>query len=210
MDLDGVLVNTVPLHFKAWKRMFLKYGRRFTFQDYKRKVDGILRLDGTRAILTNLNFGELKRAADLKQKYYLELINKKGVEVYKTSLDLIKELKLHHIKIAVISSSKNCSLILKKTGIYKEIDVKVDGNDIKRGKPNPQIFLVALKRLGFKKDECIVFEDASQGVEAAKRAGIFTIGVDRHRDPPRLKKSDIIIRDLSEIKYKELKGLLER
>lgn len=208
-DLDGVLVDTVPLHFKAWKKMFLEYGSRFTFQDYKKKVDGIPRLDGARAILREFSFKELKKAADRKQQYYLEYIDKQGVKLYKTSLGLIRELKAHGIKIGVISSSKNCNLLLKKTSLNKIIDTKVDGNDIKKGKPDPGIFLLALKRLRLKKDRCVVFEDASLGVEAAKRAGIFTIGVDRHRDPERLKKADIIVRDLQELNYAKLKEFLK-
>src|SRR3990167_2372078 len=113
-DLDGVLVNTVPAHFKAWKKMFSEYGRKFTFQDYKKKVDGIPRTDGARAVLYDLSPGELKKAADKKQKYYLDYINKEGVRVYTTSVRLLKDLKAHGIKIAVISASKNCGLILKK------------------------------------------------------------------------------------------------
>lgn len=209
-DLDGVLVTTVPLHFRAWKRMFGDYGRRFTFQEYKQKVDGIPRIDGARAILTHLSPEELKKAADKKQGYYLEYVRKEGVRVYQTSLGLIKELRAWKVKIAVISASKNCAFILKKTGLDKMIDARVDGNDIKKGKPDPEIFLRALKRLRLNKDECVVFEDASLGVLAAKRAGIFTLGVDRHRDPERLKKADVIISDLGKVSYRKLKGFLER
>lgn len=207
-DLDGVLVNTVPAHFKAWKKMFSEYGRKFTFKDYKKKVDGIPRMDGARAILRGLSPDELKKAADKKQKYYLDYIAKKGVMTYKTSAALLKDLKARGIKIAVISASKNCGLILKKTGIDKIIDAKVDGNDIKRGKPDPEVFLKALGKLGLKKYECAVFEDAYLGVEAAKTAGIFTVGIDRYNNPERLKKADVIVNDLREMKYGKLKEFL--
>lgn len=209
-DLDGVLVNTVPAHFKAWKRMFSMYGKGFTFQDYKRKVDGISRLDGARAVLKDLSSGELKKAADKKQGYYLGYIKEKGVKVYKSSFKLIKGLRLKGIKIAVISASKNCVLVLKKGGLYDKVDVIVDGYDIRKGKPDPEVFLTALKRMGLKKDECVVFEDAILGVESAKRAGIFTVGIDRHRDPERLRKADVIVRDLREINYNKLNTFLAR
>ena len=88
-DLDGVLVETVPLHFAAWKRMFAEYGIDFTFQDYKQKVDGIPRLDGARAILTELSDEELEKAATRKQKYYLEAIDSQDVPVHQDSIDLI-------------------------------------------------------------------------------------------------------------------------
>jgi beta-phosphoglucomutase len=209
-DLDGVLVDTVPLHFKAWKRMFGEYGKEFNFQDYKTKVDGIPRLDGARAILTDISQAELEKAAAKKQGYYLDFLKDEGVDVYQTSVDLIRELRSRGIKIAVISSSRNCHFILEKAGILKLIDAEVNGNDITKGKPNPQIFLMALERLGLGADECVVFEDAILGVEAAKRANITTVGVDRHRDPERLKKADLIVEDLSEVNFEKLNSMISK
>jgi len=209
-DLDGVLVNTVPLHFKAWKRMFNEYGKEFNFTDYKEKVDGIPRLDGARAILTDILEDKLKEAATKKQGYYLEFLKQEGVEVYQTSVELIKQLREKGVKIAVISSSRNCHFILEKVNLLKLIDTEVNGNDITKGKPDPQIFLMAMQQLNLNATECIVFEDAVLGVEAAKRGGIFAIGIDRHNDPERLKKADLIIKDLSEVDFNKLETLLQR
>ncbi|OIO37868.1 MAG: hypothetical protein AUJ75_03525 [Candidatus Omnitrophica bacterium CG1_02_49_10] len=207
-DLDGVLVNTVPAHFEAWKRMFGEYGVEFTFEDYEKKVDGIPRKDGARAILTDLGEDELEEAAAKKQGYYIKRIETEGVSVYETSKALIRQLKDNGVKVAVISASKNCALILKKAGYDGLWDAKIDGNDIAKGKPDPDMFLKALKRLGLDKSACIVFEDAVLGVEAAKNAGIFTVGIDRYGDPKRLGKADIIVKDLGEIDYAGLSGLL--
>ena len=71
-DLDGVIVNTVPLHFKAWKRMFSEFGKEFTMKDYEDKVDGIPRMDGARAVLTEVSEDELDKAAAKKQEYFLD------------------------------------------------------------------------------------------------------------------------------------------
>ena len=207
-DLDGVIVNTVPLHFKAWKEMFNEYGKSFSFQDYKNIVDGIPRVGGARAILTDLSDEEIKTACDKKQEYFLECLKTEGIEVYKTTISLIEELRSNNIKIAVISSSKNCPSILKKLDLYKLIDIEISGNDIAKGKPDPQIFLTARDRMGLESSECIVFEDASLGVEAAKRADIFTVGVDRHNDAGRLEKADLIVKDLGELNYHRLKTLI--
>jgi len=209
-DLDGVIVNTVPLHFKAWKRMFEEYGHSFTFDDYKAKVDGIPRTDGARAILTELSAEELEKAAAKKQEYFLEYLEKEEIiEVYKGTLDLIKELRGHKVKIAVISSSKNCPRILKKADMYKFIDVEINGNDITKGKPDPQIFLMAQEKLGLEVSECVVFEDAVLGVKAAKRGGFKTVGVDRHQDPERLHEADLVVNDLGELNYHKLTSLLK-
>lgn len=208
-DMDGVLVDTVPLHFKAWKKMFNGYGKEFNLEDYKSKVDGIPRLNGARAILTDLNSEELKKACDQKQEYFMGYLQTEGIDVYPTSVNLIKELKDNQIKIAVISSSRNCPYILKKTAIDKLIDVQISGGDITKGKPDPAIFLMARDKLGLRGEECIVFEDAHLGVEAAKRADIFTVGVDRHNDPECLAKADLIIKDLGEVDYNRLKTLIQ-
>jgi beta-phosphoglucomutase len=207
-DLDGVLVDTVPLHFKAWKRMFNEYGKGFTFQDYKQKVDGIPRMDGAKAILTDLSKDELEKAAARKQGYYLEFLRQEGVQVYQSSVDLILELKRNHVKIAVISSSKNCHLILEKANLLDLVDVEINGNDITKGKPDPQIFLMALERLGLTASECVVFEDAVLGVEAARHANIVTVGIDRHKDPDRLNKANLIVQDLSELDFARLSDLV--
>lgn len=203
-DLDGVVVDTVPLHFKAWKRMFGEYGKEFTFKDYKEKVDGIPRADGARAILTDLPEDKLKEACDKKQRYFLEYLKSSEIPVYETTISLIKELRANNVKVAIISSSKNCPYILSKINLYPLIDVEINGNDITKGKPDPQIFLMVSEHLGLEPGECIVFEDALLGVEAGKRAKMKCVGIDRHGDPDRLKKADFIVKDLSEINYEFL------
>lgn len=206
-DLDGVVVDTVPIHFRAWKRMFAEYGRKFTFQDYKEKVDGIPRIDGGRAILRDLSAQEIIKATDKKQRYFLEYLKKERIPVFKTTIKLIKELKNKGIKIAIISSSKNSPYILRKTGVIRFTDVVVDGNDITKGKPHPQIFLMAAEKMGLEQKSCVVFEDAVLGVKAAKKAKMFCVGVDRHNDLKRLKGADIIVKDLKEINYDKLISL---
>ncbi len=209
-DLDGVIVNTVPLHFKAWERMFTEYGQSFTFEDYKKKVDGIPRTDGARAILTDLTDDELKKACDKKQGYYLEYLKQDKVPLYPETIDLIRELRSKSIKVAVISSSKNTPYILDSIGLTDKIETKIDGNDITKGKPDPQIFLMAAEKLGLSPKTCVVFEDAVLGVEAAKRAGMFCVGIDRHNDPAGLKNADIIVKNLKEINYRQLKELFNK
>ncbi|NQU18994.1 beta-phosphoglucomutase family hydrolase [bacterium] len=203
-DLDGVIVDTVPIHFKAWKGMFSEYGRDFTFEDYKQKVDGIPRFDGAKAILTDLSGEDIKKACDKKQGYFLESIEKDEIPIHRSTIRLIEELKSRSIKIANISSSKNCKPILKKTGTTNLMDAIVDGNDITKGKPDPQIFLMAAERLGVVSSNCIVFEDAVLGVEAAKRAKMYCIGIDRYNSPDRLKEADIVVSDLKELDYNKL------
>jgi len=206
-DLDGVIVNTVPLHFKAWQRMFAEYGKEFDFEDYKEKVDGILRIDGARAILTDIDEAELKKAADKKQVYFLEYLNSEEISVYNDTVDLVKALKKEKIKRSVISSSKNCLPILKKVNLVELFDVILTGNDVTKGKPDPQVFFMAAEKMSVEPGSCVVFEDAVLGVEAGKRAGMKCVGVDRHGNPERLKKADLVVGDLGEVTVEKIKDL---
>lgn len=206
-DLDGVIVNTVPFHFKAWKRMFSEYGKDFTFEDYRHKVDGIPRLDGARAVLTGLSAGELEKAAVKKQGYYLELVSKDDVEVYHSTVGLIKELKAKDIKVAAASSSRNCRLILEKVGLAGLFDAIITGLDFKKGKPDPEIFLLAASKINILPSLAIVFEDAKLGVRAAKNGGMFCVGIAREGNAALLKGADITVSDLSEVDYAKLSFL---
>lgn len=208
-DLDGVLVDTVPIHYKAWKKMFSAYSRNFTFKEYKEKVDGIPRFDGARAILTEFSDEDIKTACDKKQAYFLEFVEKDEISTHKSTFRLIEKLRSHSIKIALISSSKNCKMILKKIGAAGLMDAIVDGNDITKGKPDPQIFLMAARELKVEPLDCIVFEDAVLGVEAAKRAGMLCVGIDRYAAPERLKQADIVVSDLAEVDYNKLTSLFK-
>lgn len=206
-DLDGVVVDTVPLHFKAWKRMFNEYGHEFDFDDYKAKVDGIPRYDGARAILTELPDDKLKEAADKKQVYFREALDAEEIPRYDTTIKLIADLQADGIKVAVISSSKNCPHILRKIGLFDRLGAVISGHDITKGKPDPQIFLMAAEKLGADPHDCVVFEDAVLGVEAAKRGEMKCVGIDRYDNPKRLAKADVVVKDAGEVTVNKLKEL---
>ncbi len=210
-DLDGVIVNTVPIHFQAWKKTFSEYGIDFTFDDYKTKVDGIPRYDGAKAILKDSSVAGIKEAAGRKQRYFLEFIEKEDIPVYTTSVDLIKEFKSYNKKIAIASSSRNCKRILQRVKIIHLADAIVDGNDIVvRGKPDPKIFHLAAQRLNLSSAECLVFEDAALGIEAAKNAKMRCIGIDRYNNPKRLAKANLVVKDLSKVDYKTIEELFKK
>lgn len=206
-DLDGVIVDTVPLHFKAWKKMFTEYSKEFSYDDYKQRVDGIPRIDGCRAILTGEGEDVIKKACDAKQVYYLQYLQQEGIDVYESTITLIKELISNNIKTAVISSSKNCPFILEKANLAGLFQARVSGDDITNGKPDPQIFLMAAEKLNVSPSESVVFEDATLGVEAAKRGGMVCVGIDRSNKPDLFEKADLVVKDLAEVDFKKLKNL---
>jgi beta-phosphoglucomutase len=206
-DLDGVIVNTVPFHFRAWKKMFQEYGHKFSMEDYLAKVDGRPRLEGAAAILTELSPEEIEKAGAKKQEYYLELLDKEPMEIFESSVKLIQELKKRGIKLAAASSSKNAVRILKKIKLLKVFDANVSGADFEKGKPDPEIFLNAAARLKVRVEESVVFEDAKSGVQAALRGGFICVAIDRHNNPEALKGSHRLVKDLGEMGVDEIINL---
>ena len=161
-DLDGVLVSTDKLHFKAWKRLAEEIGiNGYNMEDNVRQR-GVSRMDS------------------------LEILLKKSERIYTTeekdillpgaikTLDLLKQKKL---KTAVGSSSRNAPQIIDKTPIGLYIDGLVCGLDIMFSKPNPEVFLKAGEKIGIESSQCLVVEDAAAGIEAARRAGMKTLAV---------------------------------
>lgn len=209
-DLDGVIVDTVPIHFKAWKKMFEEYGRPFTFTDYLAKVDGIPRIAGAAAILSDLNPIDLAVAADKKQDYFKRFLDSEPIRVFPSSVALIKEMKQKRIKLAAASSSKNAEFILKKVDLLDCFDANVSGGELKRGKPDPEIFLSAAKKINCDPGECVVFEDAKLGVRAAVAGGFACVGIDRHNNASALLGADVIVDDLEKISLEEITALVER
>ena len=118
-DLDGVLVDTVPAHFTAWQRMFNEYGYEFDMREYRRKVDGKPRFDGARAVMSKHSDVDIKEAADKKNEYYAELIERGEFRVFDTALTLVRQCQEMGLKLATASSSANVRTVLEKAISFK-------------------------------------------------------------------------------------------
>lgn len=210
-DLDGVLVDTVPLHYKAWKRMFNHYGYEFDWEDYEHKVDGKPRVDGAKAVLVKETPEQIEEACVMKQGFFLDMIDLGLLKAFDTSLALLQDLKAHNIVFAAASSSKNAPLILEKLGIIGDFETVVTSLDIPdgRGKPEPDIFLTAAKRIQIPIEDCIVFEDAKSGVQAAKAGNFYCVGIDRHDNRENFEPADFVVTDLGELSYEILKSKMD-
>ena len=202
-DLDGVLVDTVPVHFLAWKTMFESRGIAFDDAAYLAKVDGRTRQDGVRAMMPNADEAIVAAAADQKQALFVEALGR-GLTVFDSSIELVKRLDAAGVALAVASSSANIRPILERAGILSRFASIVSGADIRNGKPHPEIFLTAADELGLPPTDCVVFEDAESGVRAAKSGGFHCVGIDRNGKPERLRGADRLIGDLAELDAGEL------
>ncbi len=206
-DLDGVITQTASIHAQAWKQLFdaflcqraAQIGAAFVpfdlESDYRHYVDGKSRIAGVVGFLAargiDVDMGapgdplELETAHGLagrKDRYFVELLTHEGVHVSDTAVALLREARGRGLRTAVASSSHHCAEILRTGGLTALFDARVDGDDLDRlglmGKPAPDMFLEAARRLQVPPIRTAVFEDATAGVEAARAGGFgLVIGV---------------------------------
>jgi len=230
-DLDGVLTPTSSLHAAAWKQLFDELLRTRwrrtgdTFKpfdlgsDYPRYVDGKSRQDGVLSFLgtrgISLPLGDPDDApgqdtvhalGHLKDAYFLKRLREHGVQPFEGAAELVRTLRMHEVRTAVVTSSKNGPAVLEAAGIAALFDTRVDGNDIQqlnlKGKPAPDAFLEATRRLRVAPSRAVVVEDATAGIQGA-RAGQFgyVIGVDHGGRSQALRESgaDEVVDSLAQI-----------
>jgi beta-phosphoglucomutase len=207
-DLDGVLVDTAKYHFKAWKRLTDMLGIDFTENDNER-LKGVSRMASLEIILEigNMQLDESKKLeyATLKNNWYMEYISKMTPsEILPGCIRFITELKKEKILIAIGSASKNTPMILERVGIQGMFDAIADGNNITKAKPDPEVFLKAAEMVGIRPEECVMFEDAVAGVQAALNAGMMCIGIG---SPEVLTKAHFVVPGLYEMNVGKLRKI---
>ncbi len=205
-DLDGVIVDTARYHFLAWKRLADQLGIRFTEQDNER-LKGVSRVASLDIILEigkiNADENQKHEYATRKNQWYIDYISKMTPdEILPGSLAFIKELRNSGIRVAIGSASKNTPMILERVGISDLFDAVADGNIVKRAKPDPEVFIKAAEMVNIDPEQCVVFEDAVAGVQAALNAGMMCVGIG---SPGILKKAHFVISGLNEINLRKLR-----
>jgi beta-phosphoglucomutase len=194
-DLDGVIVDTAVFHYQAWKKLANSMGFDLT-EAQNEKLKGISRLESLDILLEigktdAISDEEKQQLATRKNEWYRENILKMTPrDILPGVKNFLEELKKAHYKIAIGSSSKNAGTILERIGMKDFFDALVDGTKITRSKPDPEVFLKGAQELNIPPEQCLVFEDAESGIEAAKNAGMKTIGVGK---PENLPQADMVI-----------------
>jgi alpha,alpha-trehalase len=229
-DMDGVVTQTATLHAAAWKELFdhflenrLSPGealKPFTMDDYLRYVDGKPRYDGVISFLASrrieLPYGDpsdppteptVCGLGNGKDKYFRELMEKRGVEAFASTVSLIQDLKAAGIKTGIFSASRNAKAILSAAGVLNLFDARVDGKVAQElglpGKPHPATLLELTRRLGATSARTAVVEDAIAGVQAGRSGGFaLIIGVNRSSTPGRLLDSGahVEVADLGQVR----------
>ena len=221
-DLDGVLTKTAVVHAAAWKQMFDEFLRGWSERtgrplvafdprgDYDEYVDGKPRYDGVRSFLESRGIAlpeeEIRALGDRKNTLVQKLIKEGRVEAYEGSVRYVEAARAAGLRRAVVSASANCQDVLIAAGIEDLFEVRIDGIVAERehlkGKPAPDTFLEAARRLEVAPEAAAVFEDALAGV-AAGRAGSFglVVGVDRVGQAAALtaRGADVVVSDLADL-----------
>jgi len=229
LDLDGVLTRTAAVHARAWKRMFDEYLQQrsgsapwepFNIErDYRGYVDGKPREEGVRDFLETRNIhlpcGQphdepvretIGGLGNRKNQFFHELLEREGVEVWEESVERVRQWRQQGVKTAVVSSSRNCAAVLKTARIEDLADARVDGIELARcklrGKPEPDIFLEAARRLDVEPARAVVVEDAVAGVQAGRAGGFgLVVGIGSQKNAKRLldNGADVVVESLDRL-----------
>ncbi|WP_115461108.1 beta-phosphoglucomutase [Winogradskyella aurantiaca] len=180
-DLDGVIVDTAKYHFLAWKKLAQGLGIDFT-EEENEQLKGVSRVRSLEKILSwgnkTISDDQFNRLMAEKNEDYLRYIDKMDEsELLPMVKETLQFLKDSQQGISLGSASKNARHILDKVNVNSFFSAIVDGNDVSRAKPDPEVFLIAAKLLDIEPNQCIVFEDSVAGVQAANTAGMTSIGI---------------------------------
>ncbi len=208
-DLDGVIVDTAGFHYLAWKHLANELGFDFT-EEQNEDFKGVSRV---RSLELLLEIGNKTASQEEKDKWlkskndeYLSYID--GMtknDILPGVSKVLDYLKTKKVPIALGSASKNAVPILKRVNLYGIFDATVDGNDVSKAKPDPEVFLIGVKELGIEVADAIVFEDSIAGIQAANIAGMVSIGIGNAET---LHEADYIFNDFTEIDTQFIDKLL--
>ncbi len=203
-DLDGVITDTARFHYLAWKRLAEGLGVPFD-EAFNEQLKGVDRMGSLDLILRRGGLdpdqAERLRLADQKNEDYKKLVvTMTRADLLPGALEALEAARELSLKTGLASVSKNAGTILERLGIVELFDYVVDANLIKRGKPDPEIFLTAAERLGVAPAACIGVEDAAVGVQAIKAAGMLAVGVG---DPAILAQADRVVPTLAAFDLRE-------
>ncbi|WP_179021896.1 beta-phosphoglucomutase [Winogradskyella forsetii] len=209
-DLDGVIVDTAKYHFLAWKELAKSLDIEFT-EEENEQLKGVSRVRSLEKILAWGN-------KTISEELFNDLMGKKNEEYlsYISEMDeneilpdvprVLNLLKVKQQPISLGSASKNARTILERVNLKSSFDAIVDGNDVSKAKPDPEVFLIAAKQINIKPEDCIVFEDSVAGVTAANTANMISIGIGSKAI---LGHANYVFKDFTEISDDFIASLIE-
>ena len=210
-DLDGVIVDTAKYHYLSWKSLANELGFDITLEQNE-QLKGVSRVRSLEIILGwgNKTLSEeafMKYMAEKNDNYLSHIAQMDAREILPDIPKTLNYLQETQQGIALGSASKNARKILQKVGLFDVFQAIVDGNDVSKAKPDPEVFLIAAEKLNTTPKNCIVFEDSVAGVTAANSAGMISIGIGSQET---LGHADYVFNDFTEIQTSFINELINR
>jgi beta-phosphoglucomutase len=208
-DLDGVITDTAEYHYRSWQRLADEEGLPFSREENEH-LRGISRRGSLTILLDGRHVPEdkIQNLMERKNRYYLEYIKQIGPQdLLPGARELLEEICKAGLKSALGSASKNAREVIDRLGIRDLFDAILDGYSVERQKPAPDLFLHAAGQLGLPASQCVVFEDAAAGIQAARAGGFYSVGLG---PPERVAGADAIFPSLAGVHLKDVLAALER
>lgn len=177
-DMDGTLVDSTKSDYLAWQRLFSHYNKTLTFEEYQPML-GIKSAEIVKQYLPVKNEEDVQFALAQKLVFFHEIISENGIYPVPYADVFLKQIKALNVPLALATSSRRAKMemVMEKLNLLIYFDAVITGGDVKKGKPAPEIFLKAAEKLRVQPQDCIVFEDATNGVQAAKNAGMKCVAL---------------------------------
>jgi beta-phosphoglucomutase family hydrolase len=211
-DMDGTIADTAELHIKAWQTVFGRRGIAFSRDDFKKSFglrnDTVIR--GAMGAQTTQE--DIAIISQEKNELFRESLRQEGVRPMPGAIELLSALHKQNTPMAVASSAPrlNVDIFIKMLGIEPFFKTIVSGEEVERGKPDPQSFLLAAEKLKTAPRRCVVIEDAVGGIEAARAAGMRSVAIAASHTREELKTADLVVDSLSEVSVSDIEKLAQR
>jgi beta-phosphoglucomutase len=211
-DMNGVMVDDMPFHERAWIALAARHGNTLTTDEFRREMSGRRNRDNIRHIFGDaLSDAEVHAYQIEKEEAYRD-----AYRPYRAPLSglvpLLVEARAAGLRVAVVTSApkENVDFVLDGLDLRRQFDVVVGEEDVQRSKPDPEIYLLAALRLGVDSERCIVFEDSLAGIASGVAAGMTVVGVTTTHKPDELRHCALVIADFRSLTIAELARLTSR
>lgn len=211
-DLDGVIVDTIPYHLEAWRQLFYKRGKLDFAKEGFREIFGQRNDDTLKKVFGGkISPKEIATLSEEKEEYFRLNIKKGNIKPMAGALELLSSLREEGFCQALVSSAprRNIELLLSSLEINKYFEAIIASEDVSRGKPDPEGFLLAATKINVEEGRCVVIEDTVPGVRAAKRAGMRCLAITGTYEREDFAEADIVVESLGGVTVKDFEMFLQ-
>lgn len=198
-DMDGTLIDSTQLDYEAWQQAMREYDAEFPYQDYIAKL-GAKSSEIARQYL-DISDDEIDALISRREGYFKQLVEEKGLSLLPHAEQFLQQVRNAHLKTALATgaNAEKLEFIFTKLPLRQYFDAFVTADDVSNGKPDPEVFLQAAAKLGVEPANCVVMEDASNGLQAAKSGGMYCIALTTTRSADQLQGADLVVNGYAEI-----------